>query len=136
LLGDGGAEPVVVGDEAADELVQAALENLVHPAVLQPGADAARLALRGTLAAVSARDVVEIAGQILATARQRPRHLLVEDQQVGDQPGFEAFAVDPMVDRERRADRARWCGRAPDIPGRPRWSLQGGLAASLVTFLI
>src|ERR1043165_1984190 len=46
LLRYGGAERVVVGDELADELVQAALEDFVHAAVLQAGADGARLALR------------------------------------------------------------------------------------------
>src|SRR5580765_6748043 len=45
LLGHGGAESVVVGDEAADELVQPVLEDLVHAAVLQAGADGACLAL-------------------------------------------------------------------------------------------
>src|SRR5262249_60056614 len=35
LLREGGAEPVVVGDELADELVQPGLEDLVHAAVLQ-----------------------------------------------------------------------------------------------------
>src|SRR5262249_57077797 len=38
LLREGGAEPVVVGDELADELVQPGLEDLVHAAVLQAGA--------------------------------------------------------------------------------------------------
>src|SRR6266699_2834209 len=38
LLGDGGAEAVVVVDEFADEFVHSLLENLVHAAVLEPGA--------------------------------------------------------------------------------------------------
>ena len=43
MLGDGGAEPVVVVDELADELVQPLLENLFHAAVLEPGAGRAGL---------------------------------------------------------------------------------------------
>ena len=42
LLRDQRAEVVVVGDERADEFVQAGLEDLVHPAVLQPRADLPR----------------------------------------------------------------------------------------------
>src|SRR3981081_3277071 len=51
LLADRRPELIVVGDELADELVQAALENLVHPAVLDPRADRAGLALRRALPA-------------------------------------------------------------------------------------
>ena len=100
------AETVVVVDEGADELVQAGLENLVHAAVLQPGADAAGLALRRALPAVVAGDAVEVLHQILVAACERARHLLVEDEQVGDQPGLEALAIDPVIGGERR-DRAQ-----------------------------
>src|SRR5215470_7338993 len=64
LLADGGAEPIVVRHELADELVQAALEQLVHAAVLEPGADLAREPLCSALAAVGARDVVEMTHKI------------------------------------------------------------------------
>src|SRR5690242_5569284 len=84
LLADGRAEAVVVDHELADELVQAALEYIVHAAVLEPGADLASEPLRYALAAVGARDVVEILHQILVTACERARHLVVENEQVGD----------------------------------------------------
>src|SRR5437588_1731246 len=82
LLADRGSQPIVVGDELADELVQAELENLVHPAVLDPGADAAGLALCRSLAAIGAGDLVEITHQVLIAARKRPRHLVVENEQI------------------------------------------------------
>src|SRR5262245_66620915 len=44
LLGDGGAEAVIVVDESADEFVHSLLDNLVHAAVLEPGAHRARVA--------------------------------------------------------------------------------------------
>src|SRR5215203_2278153 len=97
LLRQGAAEAVVVVDEGGDELVQARLENLVHAAVLQPAADAAGLPLRWALTAVVAGDAVKVLYQILVATRQRPRHLLVEDEQVGDQPRLEALLVDPVV---------------------------------------
>ena len=74
--------------------------------VLQPRADAAGLALRRPLPAVGAGDAVEILHQVLVAARERPRHLLVQDQQVGDQPRLEALAIDPVIGGERR-DRAQ-----------------------------
>src|SRR5450755_4441751 len=82
LLGNGAAEAVGFSDEVADEFVQPALENALHPGVLQPRADAARLALRGALAALGARNPVEIADDGLVTGGERARHLLLEDQQV------------------------------------------------------
>src|SRR5262250_675567 len=87
LIGNRGPEPVVVGDESADEFVQPALEDLVDAAVLEPRADRTGLALCRALAAVSVGDVVEIADEVLIAARERTRHLVVEHQQVGDQPG-------------------------------------------------
>src|SRR5215831_19508922 len=102
LIGDRGPEPVVVGDEPADEFVQAALEDLVDTAVLEPRADRTGLALRGALAAVSIGDVVEITDKVLIAARERTRHLVVEHQQVCDQPGLQALAVDPMISGQRR----------------------------------
>src|SRR5262245_65911290 len=61
LLGDGGAEAVVVGDEAADELVQAVLENLVHAAVLDARAGGACHPLRWSRASIGAGAQVETA---------------------------------------------------------------------------
>jgi len=46
------------------------------------------MALRRTLAAIGDADLVEIAHQVAVTARQRTRQRVVEDQQIGDQPGF------------------------------------------------
>src|SRR3954452_12471523 len=70
LLGDGAAEAVVIVDEFVDEFVQALLEDLLHAAVLQPGADGAGLALRRPLPAISAGDPVEILHQVVVAARQ------------------------------------------------------------------
>src|SRR5262245_5852743 len=106
LLGDGGAETVVVLDEFADELVHSLLENLLHAAVLEPGAHGAGLALGRTLAAIGAGDVVEIEHEVLVAARERARHLIAQDEEIGDQPGLDALAVDPVVGGERR-DRAQ-----------------------------
>src|SRR5215471_857542 len=102
LVGNCGPEPVVVGDEPANEFVQAALEDLVDTAVLEPRADRTGLALRRAVAAVSIGDVVEITDEVLIAARERTRHLVVEHQQVGDQPGLQALAVDPMISGQRR----------------------------------
>src|SRR5262245_13767634 len=76
LLGDGGAEAVVVVDEFADEFVHSLLENLVHAAVLKSGAHRARMALGRPLAAVGAGDVVEVDDEVLVTARERSRHFI------------------------------------------------------------
>src|SRR3954451_4042818 len=69
LFGDGAAEAVVVVDEFVDELVQALLEDLLHAAVLQPGADGAGLALRRPLPPIGAGDPVEILHQVVVAAR-------------------------------------------------------------------
>src|SRR5438046_1457606 len=82
------AEPAVVVDEVADEFMQAGLENFFHPAVLQARADGARLALGRTLAAVGARDQVEVLHQVAVAACERTRHVVLEHEEVGDQPGF------------------------------------------------
>ena len=52
LLGDRGAESIIVVDEGADELMQTALEDFVDPAVHQPRAHGAGLALCRSLLAV------------------------------------------------------------------------------------
>ena len=78
------------------------LENLLHAAVLEPGADGARLALGRALAAIGAGDVVEIEHEVLVAARERARHLVPQDQQVGDQPRLDALAIDPVIGGERR----------------------------------
>src|SRR5438128_10683075 len=64
LFGDNVAEPAVVEDEFLDEFMQAALEDMVHAAVLEPVAHAPGMALRGALPAVSHADLVEVAHQI------------------------------------------------------------------------
>src|SRR5262245_4847040 len=100
LLGNSGAEAVVGVNEVLDEFVQPALENLLHAAVLDLGASGAGLALGGTLAAIGARDVVEVLHQIAVAGCERARQLILEDQQVGDQPGLHALTIDPMIGRE------------------------------------
>src|SRR6188472_1251618 len=65
LLANGRSQLVVLRDELADELVQPALEDLVHAAVLDARADRAGLALRNPLPAIGARDVIEIEHEIL-----------------------------------------------------------------------
>src|SRR5262249_55914276 len=100
LLGDRGAEPVILDNELADELVQATLKDPIHPAVLQPRANAARLPLRWTLPAIGAGDRIEIVHNGLVAGCKRTRHLIPQDQKVGDQPGLQAFAIDPMIGGE------------------------------------
>jgi hypothetical protein len=80
LLGDGGTEPIILGDELADEFVQSTLEDAVHAAILQAGADTARLALGRPLPAISAGDLVEIAHDRFVTRRKRARQSLAQDQ--------------------------------------------------------
>src|SRR5215831_7788300 len=84
LFGDQGAEAIVLGDEFADELVQAALKNAVHAAGLQSVANSARLALCRSLPAIGAGDGVEIAHDRFVTRGERARHLIAQDQQVCD----------------------------------------------------
>src|SRR6516162_6136589 len=64
LLRDRGAEAVVVVDEVADELVQAALEDFVDAEVFEARADGARQPLRRSLTAVGGGDPVEVLHQI------------------------------------------------------------------------
>ncbi len=45
------------------------LENLLHAAVLEPGAHRARMALGRPLAAIGAGDVVEVEHEVLVAAR-------------------------------------------------------------------
>src|SRR5262245_20065466 len=84
LPGDDFAETIVVADELPDELVQPALEDVVHVAVLQAIADATGMTLRRALAAVSDADLAEIADKVLVAARQRTRQRVVQDQEIGD----------------------------------------------------
>ena len=83
LFGNGGAQRVLLGNEFADEFVQAALKDAVHLAVLQPGADAARLALGRALPAVGAGDLVEIAHHRLVARSERSWHLFFR---IGSRP--------------------------------------------------
>src|SRR6266404_3968532 len=88
LLGDDFPKPCVIRNEFLDELMDAVLEDIVHMAVFKPVADAAGVALGGALAAIGDPDLVEVPHQIAVTARQRTRQRIVEDQEIGDQPGF------------------------------------------------
>src|SRR5258708_2877704 len=94
-------ERTVVGNEFGDEFMQAGLEYLLHPAVLQPRADGAGLALRETLAAIGGGNQVAEAHQVFVAACQRARHLFVENKKVGDEPGLEVLTVEPVIGRER-----------------------------------
>src|SRR5438552_3336730 len=96
LPGDDFAEPAVIRDEFLDEFMHAALEYVIHVAVLQAIADAAGVALRGTLPAIGDADLIEIAHQIAVTAGQRARQRIVQNQQVGDQPRFQGLAIHPV----------------------------------------
>ena len=106
LLRDGRSEPVVVLDEIVDELVQSGLEDFLDATVLQPSPDRTRLALRVALAAIGAGDAVEILHKVLVAARKRARHFVLEHEQIGDQPGLDVLAIDPVIGGERR-DRAQ-----------------------------
>src|SRR5450631_3733415 len=88
LLGDDLTEASVIGNEFLDELMDAVLEDIVHMAVFKPVADAAGMALGGALTAIGDPDLVEVPHQIAVTARQRTRQRIVQDQEIGDQPGF------------------------------------------------
>ena len=91
----------------ADELVQPGLEDLVHAGCSRAACEPARAwRCAGALPAVGARDVVEMLDEVRVAARERARHLVVEDQQVGDQPRLQALAIDPVIGGERR-DRAQ-----------------------------
>ena len=102
LLRDRGTELIVVLDEVVDELVQSGLENLFDTAVLQAGAHGARLTLGVALAAIGIGDAIEILHEILVTARQRARHLVLEHEQVGDEPRLDVLAIDPVIGGQRR----------------------------------
>src|SRR3974390_1609573 len=102
LLRDGGAYAFVLRDEFANELVQAALEDAVHAAVLQPCAYAARLALRWALPSIGPGDRIKVAHDRLVTSGERARHLIAQDQEISNKPGLDALAVDPTKRRERR----------------------------------
>src|SRR5262249_35243023 len=106
LLGDGNTESIVVADEIADELMQPILENLLHAAVLDARPHRAPVALGYSLATVRAAEMIEIEHEILIAAGKRARQLIAQDEQIGDQPGFHAFPIDPMISRQRR-DRAQ-----------------------------
>src|SRR5690349_14625345 len=82
--------------------MQAALKNTIHATVLQPRTDAAGLTLCPALPAVGARKRIQVAHDGLVTRRERAWHFIAQDQQIGDQPGFQAFAVDPVIASERR----------------------------------
>src|SRR3954469_19401149 len=86
LPGDDFSEPAVIRNEFLDEFVHAALEDVVHVAVLEPVAYAAGVALGGALAAIGDADLIEVADQVAVTAGKRARQRVVENQEIGDQP--------------------------------------------------
>ena len=65
-----------------------------------------RLHLRGALLSVGLSDRIEKLHDIVVAGDERARHLDPQDQQVGDEPGLETLAIDPMIGGERR-DRAQ-----------------------------
>ena len=95
--GDLEAESVVAGDELAQELVQAGLEDGVHVALRQQSPRLVREALAPVAVAVEAAKLVEGRHQLLVAGPERARHLAVEDQVVRDLPGLETVLVDPAV---------------------------------------
>src|SRR5262249_48502011 len=106
LLGYGGAQPVVLGNDFTDKLMQPALKDPGHAAVLKPGADAPGLSLGRPLPAVDAGNCIEIAHDRLVAGGERARHFVFQDQEIGDQPWFEAITINPMIGCKRR-DRAQ-----------------------------
>src|SRR5262249_4655647 len=102
LFADCAAEAIVVIDELADELMHPLLENLLHAAVLKPRPHRASVALGWSLAAIGARDMIQIDHEILVAARQRTRHFIAQDQEVGDEPRLHALPIDPVVGGQRR----------------------------------
>src|SRR5436305_489279 len=106
LPGDDFTKSRVIGNELLDELVHAALENVIHVRMLQPVADTAGMALRRSLPPIGNPDLVEIADEIAIAARQRPRQRVVEDQEIRDQPWLQGLAIDPVIGGQRR-DRAQ-----------------------------
>src|SRR5262249_3440246 len=76
FLRDRGTEAIVVVDEMADELVQAALKDFLDAEVFEARADGARQPLRRSLAAVGGGDPVEVLHQVLIAAGERARHLV------------------------------------------------------------
>src|SRR5439155_12170284 len=101
LFADQSAEPVALDNELADELMRSAPENSIHATVLQSRANAARLPLRWTLPVVGAGDRIQIAHDRLVAGSERARHLIAQNEQIGDQPRFQAFAIDPMIGGQR-----------------------------------
>src|ERR1700761_5815010 len=73
LLRDDFAQPGIVVDEFLDEFMHAVLEDIVHVRMLQPVADAAGVALGGTLAAIGDADLVEVAHEVAVAAGERTR---------------------------------------------------------------
>ena len=68
----------------------------------EPGQHVAGEALARAAAAVGVGDEIEVADQDLVAVGERARHLPVEDQEVRDEPGLDALAVDPVVGGQRR----------------------------------
>src|SRR3954452_17319216 len=85
LLDDRHPELVILGDELADEFMQAALKDAVHPAVLQTRANAAGIALNRSLPAIGARHLIQVAHDRLVAGRQRARQIILENEEVVDQ---------------------------------------------------
>src|ERR1700722_7741294 len=97
LIGDCAREARVVFDEFSDELVQSALENLVHAHPLEPRVHCPCLALSGPAAPVIAGEGVERPVDALVAGDERAGHRQLQDQEVGDQPRLDPIAIDPMV---------------------------------------
>src|SRR5690242_173957 len=106
------AQARIVGEELLNEFMHAVLEDVVHVRVLEPVADAAGVALGRALPAIGDADLIEIAHEVAVAARKRARQRIVENEKVGDQPGFQRLPIDPVIGGERR-DRAQ--DRAPLI---------------------
>src|SRR5208282_2890608 len=101
-LGDLFAEQDRAIDELGQELMQAALEDLLNLAVAQPRMGLARQSVAFAALAIGIADRIELARDLVVATEERARHLGPEDQQLGDQPGLEPLLIDPMIAPERR----------------------------------
>ena len=63
-------QAVVVVNKLADKFVHSLLKNLVHAAVLESHPYRARLALRRSLTAIGARDLIQVDHEVLVAARE------------------------------------------------------------------
>src|SRR5260221_7341681 len=97
-LGYVGCELVVGPDEILQELMQPALEDIVHLSRFKSSISIARLLLAAIGSAIILCQSVERTRDPLIAESQRPRHLLAQNEEFGHQPGpVGAVAIDPSI---------------------------------------